>query len=103
MRLVQRHGRIDRIGSKHREVFIRCVFPDTRLDELLGLEERLNRKIAQAAASIGVGAAIPTSSADSTAASARPARRSSGCAPKMPRSSSAAAPRWVLSPGRSPC
>ena len=59
MRLVQRHGRIDRIGSKHREVFIRCVFPDTRLDELLGLEERLNRKIAQAAASIGVGDVIP--------------------------------------------
>lgn len=59
MRLVQRHGRIDRIGSKHREVFLRCVFPDTRLDELLGLEERLNRKIAQAAASIGVGEVIP--------------------------------------------
>ena len=59
MRLVQRHGRIDRIGSKHREVFIRCVFPDARLDELLGLEERLNAKIAQAAASIGVGEVIP--------------------------------------------
>ena len=29
MRLVQRHGRIDRIGSHHSEVFIRCVFPDT--------------------------------------------------------------------------
>lgn len=59
MRLVQRHGRIDRIGSKHREVFIRCIFPDARLDDLLGLEERLNRKIAQAAASIGVGEVIP--------------------------------------------
>ena len=59
MRLVQRHGRIDRIGSKHREVFLRCIFPDSRLDELLGLEERLNRKIAQAAASIGVGDVIP--------------------------------------------
>ncbi|MXW94242.1 MAG: helicase [Acidimicrobiaceae bacterium] len=59
MRLVQRHGRIDRIGSRHREVFISCVFPDRRLDELLGLEERLNRKIAQAAASIGVGEVIP--------------------------------------------
>ncbi len=59
MRLVQRHGRIDRIGSKHREVHIRCVFPDSRLDELLGLEERLNHKIAHAAASIGVGEVIP--------------------------------------------
>ena len=28
MRLVQRHGRIDRIGSPHPEVFIRCVLPD---------------------------------------------------------------------------
>jgi len=59
MRLVQRHGRIDRIGSKHREVFVRCIFPDARLDGLLGLEERLNRKIAHAAASVGVGEVIP--------------------------------------------
>ena len=50
MRLVQRHGRIDRIGSPHPEVFIRCVFPDRELDDLLGLEERLQRKLATAAA-----------------------------------------------------
>ena len=59
MRLVQRHGRIDRIGSHHSEVFLRCVFPDDRLDDLLGLEERLHIKIAQAAASIGVGEILP--------------------------------------------
>ncbi len=59
MRLVQRHGRIDRIGSLHREVFIRCVFPDALLDKLLGLEERLRLKIAQAAASVGVGEVLP--------------------------------------------
>ena len=59
MRLVQRHGRIDRIGSRHSEVFIRCIFPDTRLDDLLGLEERLHRKLTQAAASIGVGEVLP--------------------------------------------
>jgi hypothetical protein len=59
MRLVQRHGRIDRIGSHHSEVFIRCVFPDTRLDELLKLEERLHKKIRQAAASVGVGEVLP--------------------------------------------
>ena len=34
MRLVQRHGRIDRIGSPHRTVYLRCVFPDAQLDEL---------------------------------------------------------------------
>jgi len=54
MRLVQRHGRIDRIGSPHERVFIRCFFPDARLDELLALEDRIRRKLAQAAASIGV-------------------------------------------------
>jgi hypothetical protein len=54
MRLVQRHGRIDRIGSRHARVFIRTYFPDAALDALLGLEDRLRRKIAQAASAIGV-------------------------------------------------
>lgn len=54
MRLVQRHGRIDRIGSPHSDVFIRCFFPDEQLDALLDLETRIRRKLAQAAASIGV-------------------------------------------------
>lgn len=54
MRLVQRHGRIDRIGSKHKNVFIKCFFPDVRLDDLLALEIRIRSKLARAAASIGV-------------------------------------------------
>jgi superfamily II DNA or RNA helicase len=58
-RLVQRHGRIDRIGSPHREVFMRCFFPDADLDRILGLEERLQRKLKQAAASVGVGEVLP--------------------------------------------
>jgi superfamily II DNA or RNA helicase len=58
MRLVQRHGRIDRIGSRHPEVFLRCVFPDRQLDDLLGLEARLHRKIKQAAAAVGVGGEV---------------------------------------------
>ena len=62
MRLVQRHGRIDRIGSPHSEVFIRCVFPDARLDDFLNLEDRLQMKIRQAAASIGVGEVLPEQS-----------------------------------------
>ncbi|MCF6745102.1 helicase [Blastococcus sp. KM273128] len=71
-RLVQRHGRIDRIGSFHTEVFLRCVFPDQRLDDLLGLEERLHRKIKQAAAAIGVGEILPGSrTADVTFAETR--------------------------------
>ncbi len=54
MRLVQRHGRIDRIGSQHNRVFMRTIFPANRLDALLGLEERISQKIAMAAASVGV-------------------------------------------------
>ena len=54
MRLVQRHGRIDRIGSEHSRVFMRTIFPVDRLDALLGLEEKIARKIAMAAASVGV-------------------------------------------------
>lgn len=54
MRLVQRHGRIDRIGSPHSDVYITCVFPDRQLEQLLLLEERIRRKLAQAAASIGL-------------------------------------------------
>jgi hypothetical protein len=59
MRLVQRHGRIDRIGSRHREVQLGCFFPASGLDELLRLEETIQRKIAYAAVSIGVGDVIP--------------------------------------------
>lgn len=54
MRLVQRHGRIDRIGSKHKRVFLRSIFPDAQLDDLLKLEQRILDKIAMAAATIGV-------------------------------------------------
>lgn len=54
MRLVQRHGRVDRIGSPHLKVFLRTFFPDAQLDALLNLEGRVRRKLAQAAASVGV-------------------------------------------------
>lgn len=54
MRLVQRHGRIDRIGSPHSDVHITCIFPDRQLEQLLALEQRIRRKLAQAAASIGL-------------------------------------------------
>src|SRR5262249_50303376 len=41
MRLVQRHGRIDRIGSPHPRVFLRTFFPDPPLNPLLDLEWRV--------------------------------------------------------------
>ncbi len=58
MRLVQRHGRIDRIGSPHNRVFLRTIFPVDQLDQLLNLEQRILDKIAIAAASVGVEAPI---------------------------------------------
>ena len=62
MRMVQRHGRVDRIGSLHDRVYVRCFFPDRQLDVLLGLEERLHSKIKQAARSVGIeGEVLPGS------------------------------------------
>lgn len=58
MRLVQRHGRIDRIGSSHSRVFLRTIFPAARLDQLLNLEQRILAKLAMAAASIGVASPV---------------------------------------------
>lgn len=63
MRLVQRHGRIDRIGSPHPRVFVRTVFPADRLDALLALEARILRKLTQAAKTIGV-ATLPLDGAE---------------------------------------
>ncbi|HET6498387.1 MAG TPA: helicase-related protein, partial [Coriobacteriia bacterium] len=59
MRLVQRYGRIDRIGSDHPEVFIRVFFPAAQLDDMLALEERLQMKIKRAAAAVGVREVLP--------------------------------------------
>jgi hypothetical protein len=59
MRIVQRHGRIDRIGSKHKTVRMGLFFPTSNLDTLLHLEETLERKLAQAAAAVGTGEVLP--------------------------------------------
>ena len=55
----QRHGRIDRIGSKHPRVFLDCFFPAAHLDLLLGLEGRLHAKLSRADAAVGVGEVLP--------------------------------------------
>lgn len=66
MRIVQRHGRIDRIGSQFKEVHLGVFFPAERLDAMLGLEHRLNVKLAQAAAAVGTGQVLPGQSAAPT-------------------------------------
>jgi SNF2 family DNA or RNA helicase len=45
IRLVQRNGRIDRIGSPHREIGIYNMFPEEELEGLLHLIERLTSRI----------------------------------------------------------
>ncbi len=45
IRLVQRNGRIDRIGSPHAEIGIYNLFPEAELEALLHLIERLTSRI----------------------------------------------------------
>ena len=45
IRLVQRNGRIDRIGSPHTEIGILNIFPEAELEALLHLVERLTDRI----------------------------------------------------------
>lgn len=59
MRIVQRHGRVDRIGSKHDYVHLGLFFPSERLDALLDLESRLEAKLALADAAVGAGEVLP--------------------------------------------
>ncbi|MEX1171819.1 MAG: helicase-related protein [Chloroflexota bacterium] len=65
-RMVQRHGRVDRIGSHHKFVQFGCFFPARNLDRLLGLEATLQRKLAYANAAIGVGEVLPGQITDPT-------------------------------------
>ena len=54
MRLVQRHGRVDRIGAAHETVEIDVFAPTGKIDDLLELMRRLKQKLASAHAAIGV-------------------------------------------------
>lgn len=63
MRIVQRHGRVDRIGSEHPEIHLGVFFPSENLDRYLKLEHTLIRKLKQADAAIGTGTVLPGVSA----------------------------------------
>jgi hypothetical protein len=63
MRIVQRHGRVDRIGSEHPEIHLGVFFPTEHLDEFLKLEHTLIRKLKQADAAVGTGTVLPGVSA----------------------------------------
>lgn len=59
MKIVQRHGRVDRLFSEHDEVHLGLFFPAQHLDEMLRLRETLERKLAQAEAAIGSANVLP--------------------------------------------
>ena len=45
VRLIQRFGRVDRIGSPHDEIHLHNMLPDAELDETLGLTGKLSDRI----------------------------------------------------------
>lgn len=58
MRLIQRFGRIDRIGADHDTVFGLNFLPETEMDRHLGLKQVLENRIAEIHGSIGEDSAI---------------------------------------------
>lgn len=58
VRLIQRLGRIDRIGSEHDTIYAYNFLPETGLERNLGLQERLERRIQEIHETIGEDAAI---------------------------------------------
>ena len=57
-RMIQRAGRIDRIGSLFKEIFVYNFFPEDELDELLELVKKLQKKIVNIDESVGLDQSI---------------------------------------------
>lgn len=58
VRLIQRAGRIDRIGSEHEEIVVASFLPERGLEAGLGIEEVLRRRIAEFMAIFGEDSAV---------------------------------------------
>ena len=58
VRLIQRFGRIDRIGSEHERIFAFNFLPEIGIERELGLREKLRRRIDEIHETIGEDAAI---------------------------------------------
>jgi len=58
VRMVQRVGRLDRLGSPHERIFIYNFFPEEELEELLGLLKRLYEKLEAINRTVGLDASI---------------------------------------------
>lgn len=58
VRMVQRVGRLDRIGSPHETIHVYNFFPEEELEELLGLLARLQEKLNAINRTVGLDASI---------------------------------------------
>jgi FtsZ-binding cell division protein ZapB len=58
MKIVQRAGRVDRLGSRHDTVTSAIFIPEKELEDLLGLLEKLETKIQKIADTIGIETTI---------------------------------------------
>jgi len=57
-RMIQRAGRIDRIGSPFKEIYVYNFFPEEELEDLLRLVEILQNKIRDIDSSVGLDATV---------------------------------------------
>lgn len=53
VRLIQRAGRVDRVGQESREVLVYTFLPDDSVEEVLDLRKRIRRRLAEAASVFG--------------------------------------------------
>jgi hypothetical protein len=58
VRLIQRVGRVDRIGTEHGEIYAYNFLPETGLERELGIEQRLKRRITEIHRTIGEDAPV---------------------------------------------
>ena len=57
-RMIQRKGRIDRIGSPYKTIYIYNFFPEDELEDLLGIVETLHRKISKIDGLVGLDSTV---------------------------------------------
>jgi ERCC4-related helicase len=58
VRMVQRVGRLDRLGSPHSVIHVANFFPEEELEDLLGLLKRLTQKIDEINQTVGLDASV---------------------------------------------
>lgn len=58
VRMIQRAGRIDRLGTEYDNLYIYNCFPEEGLEELLGLVRRLQERIARIDREVGLDASV---------------------------------------------